>query len=132
VRSSFSWCRSRSLTDTRHHRPAKRIIVANASFIVARSLISRGITFVRRRSSNERSARFVVLTRIWWRTGTRWIESSASMSSVKQIGPGWLSFGSWRDEHRDATTARMLSREGTRPRRTSTEAHVFAWIDNPD
>lgn len=44
MRSSFSWCRSRSLTDTRHHRSAERIIVANASFIVARSLIRRGIT----------------------------------------------------------------------------------------
>jgi hypothetical protein len=44
-----------------------------------------GITLVPRRSSTKaRSARLVVRTRIRCRTGTRWIASSASRSSVKQ------------------------------------------------
>ena len=47
-------------------------MVTKTSFIAAFSSISRGITLVRRRSSsNERSARFVVRTRMRWRTGTR-------------------------------------------------------------
>lgn len=52
-----------SLTDTRHQRSEARIMVAKASFIVAFSLMSLGMTLVRRRSSSKwRSARLVVRT----------------------------------------------------------------------
>jgi len=85
ARSSRSWWRSRSLIDTRHHRSAVRIMVAKTSFIATPSSISQEITLVRRRSSTkDRSARLVVRTRMRCRTGTRWIASSASRSSVKQ------------------------------------------------
>ena len=42
-----------SLTDTRHQRSAALIMVAKASFMVACSLMSLGITLVRRRSSSK-------------------------------------------------------------------------------
>ena len=56
-------------------------MVAKASFMVAFSLMSLGITLVRRRSSSkERSARLVVRTLMRWRTGTRWMANRASRS----------------------------------------------------
>ena len=82
-----------SLIETRHQRSAVRIMVAKASFIVAFSLMSRGMTLVRRRSSSKlRSARFVVLTLMRWRTGTRWTANRASRSSAKQA----TAAGNWR------------------------------------
>lgn len=65
-------------------------MVANTSFIADRSSLNRPITLVRRRSStNERSARLVVSSRMRCRAGTRWIASNASRSSLKQpTAPG--------------------------------------------
>lgn len=66
-------------------RSTARTRVANTSFIAAFSLVKRGTTLVRRRSSTkERSHRFVVRTRMRCRTGTRWMFNRASRSSVKQ------------------------------------------------
>ena len=62
-----------------HPTPAVggRIMVANTSFIAAFWSGNRPITLVRRRSStNDRSARLVVRTRIRCRTGTRWIATA--------------------------------------------------------
>jgi hypothetical protein len=41
-----SWCRSRSLIETWHHRSAARIMVANTSFIADFSSPNRPITLV--------------------------------------------------------------------------------------
>jgi hypothetical protein len=84
---------ARSVIETRHQRSAARILVANTSFIADCSSLNRPITLVRRRSStNERSARLVVRTRMRCRTGTRF-PSSSPLADPPRVPPSGTSAG---------------------------------------